>query len=91
MRRNILFILDTSGSMSGTKLEQLKSAMTQILDDLHIGDKFNIVRFNGEVGKWKDGSAVPVTRKSIQSAKNYISRLRAEGCKHFILYNKMVI
>lgn len=62
---NVLFVLDTSGSMnsfdaghSGTRLERMKEAMTEILDEstnLNIG----LMRFNGFYG---GGSVVyPVT------------------------------
>ena len=41
--KNIMFVLDTSGSMSGRKLQQLKDAMMTILDQLRPGDNFNII------------------------------------------------
>ncbi|XP_033746543.1 inter-alpha-trypsin inhibitor heavy chain H3-like [Pecten maximus] len=80
MRRRILFILDTSGSMVGMKMKQMQAAMTEILDDLHEGDKFNIIEFDGDIQKWQDGmSAVPVTQESIASAKQYVKNLVADG------------
>lgn len=80
MRRRILFILDTSGSMLGIKMEQMQTAMIEILDDLSEGDKFNIIEFDGDIQKWQDGmSAVPVTQESIASAKTYVKNLVADG------------
>ena len=37
--KNILFILDCSGTMGGTKLEQTKDAMSTILSDLRRNDR----------------------------------------------------
>ncbi|KAK3101322.1 hypothetical protein FSP39_002680 [Pinctada imbricata] len=45
MPRQIVFILDSSGSMTGTKIDQLKSAMKEILSNLNPDDSFNILQF----------------------------------------------
>ena len=37
--KNVVFIIDKSGSMSGRKMEQTKEAMLTILDDLSPRDK----------------------------------------------------
>lgn len=42
----IVFVLDTSTSMSGEKLDQLKQAMDNILSQLHNNDLFSLVEFN---------------------------------------------
>ncbi|KAL1140325.1 hypothetical protein AAG570_000257, partial [Ranatra chinensis] len=44
-----VFVLDVSGSMEGRKLEQLKQAMSTILDDLGPNDYFNIIEFSYSV------------------------------------------
>lgn len=69
--------------MDGTKIQQLKSAMKEILDDLQDGDVFNIVQFSGNVSTWApDVPARPVTPESIRSAKSFINGLTAEGCMY---------
>ncbi|XP_046976043.1 inter-alpha-trypsin inhibitor heavy chain H6-like isoform X2 [Vanessa cardui] len=45
----VVFVLDTSGSMSGRKIKQLRSAMHAILADLRPTDYFSIVEFNSNV------------------------------------------
>ncbi|XP_047541521.1 inter-alpha-trypsin inhibitor heavy chain H3-like [Vanessa atalanta] len=45
----VVFVLDTSGSMSGRKIKQLRSAMHAILADLRVTDYFSIVEFNSNV------------------------------------------
>jgi uncharacterized protein YegL len=44
--KHAIFVLDTSGSMYGRKLEQLKEAMSTILADLNQADLFSIVLFS---------------------------------------------
>ncbi|XP_054289756.1 inter-alpha-trypsin inhibitor heavy chain H4-like [Macrosteles quadrilineatus] len=52
LRKHVIFTLDVSGSMTGRKLQQLKEAMTQILDDLDPTDSFNIIEFSYAVTVW---------------------------------------
>ncbi|VVC88007.1 unnamed protein product [Leptidea sinapis] len=49
LRKHVVFVLDTSGSMMGRKVEQLREAMQSILAKLNIGDYFSIVEFNSNV------------------------------------------
>ncbi|XP_063547315.1 inter alpha-trypsin inhibitor, heavy chain 4-like isoform X2 [Cydia strobilella] len=45
----VVFVLDTSGSMSDRKIVQLREAMQAILSELHPGDYFSIVEFSSSV------------------------------------------
>ncbi|CAH2068892.1 unnamed protein product, partial [Iphiclides podalirius] len=49
LSKHVVFVLDTSGSMSGRKMEQLIAAMLTILAKLNKGDVFNIVQFESSV------------------------------------------
>ncbi len=44
--KDILFVIDHSGSMDGEKLQQAQKAMRYILNNLNPEDRFNIVAFN---------------------------------------------
>lgn len=44
--------MDTSGSMWGRRIAQLKEAMKSILDQLKPEDSFNIIDFNSDVNVW---------------------------------------
>ena len=46
--KDVVFVLDTSGSMAGKKLEQAKKAMTFCVENLNDSDRFEIVRFSTE-------------------------------------------
>ncbi|MEX1225099.1 MAG: VIT domain-containing protein [Pirellulales bacterium] len=47
--KSVVFVVDRSGSMSGKKMEQAKSALEFVLNNLRKGDTFNIVAYDSEV------------------------------------------
>ncbi|KAK9890514.1 hypothetical protein WA026_010590 [Henosepilachna vigintioctopunctata] len=56
MPKQVVFVLDISGSMYGRKVQQLINAMVRILDDLQPNDSFSIVAFDTTVNVWNKGS-----------------------------------
>lgn len=48
MNKNLIFVLDTSGSMSGEKIEKAKEALKFCINNLSRGDYFEIIRFSSE-------------------------------------------
>jgi Ca-activated chloride channel family protein len=50
--KDVLLILDTSGSMEGEKLEQAKDALVYVLGHLNEGDRFNITDFSTGVRQY---------------------------------------
>lgn len=50
--KQVVFVLDTSGSMSGQKIEQMKQAMHNILDQLKEHDTLSLVEFNSYAKVW---------------------------------------
>ncbi|KAF2899117.1 hypothetical protein ILUMI_07056 [Ignelater luminosus] len=48
----VVFVLDTSSSMHGQKIVQLKEAMHKILEQLNENDAFSLVEFNTNVKVW---------------------------------------
>merc|ERR1712232_1175240 len=60
--KHLVFVLDTSGSMGGEKIQQLKDAMFTVLEDLTESDFFNIIEFNSGVSHWsREGFGSPQT------------------------------
>lgn len=49
MPKDVVFVLDTSGSMAGRKLEQAKKALRFCVENLNDEDRFEIIRFSTEV------------------------------------------
>ncbi|KAG6921981.1 inter-alpha-trypsin inhibitor heavy chain family member 6, partial [Chelydra serpentina] len=79
VQKNVVFVIDISGSMHGTKMKQTKKAMHIILSDLHPDDCFNIVTFSDAVHVWKAGRSIPATAHNVRSAKDYVHRMEADG------------
>lgn len=65
LRKHVVFVLDTSGSMWGRRIEQLKEAMTKILADLTPDfDYFNILTFASDVVLWSPDDKTPLSPNS---------------------------
>jgi Ca-activated chloride channel family protein len=76
--RSITFVLDTSGSMKGTKLRQAKAALHQFLASLTPQDSFNIVAFSSSADAFfrKPVAANPTF---LAKARERIDDLKARG------------
>lgn len=76
--KDVLFVLDTSGSMAGAKLEQAKKALSFCVENLNDSDRFEIIRFATEVetlfAKLVDASAAQRSR-----AQSFIKDLKPNG------------
>jgi len=71
-------IIDRSGSMSGTKMDQAKNAAVFIVDNLNEGDKFNVIDFDDVVTSYRP-THVPYTQQNRDSALIYINSLFARN------------
>ena len=78
MAKEIIFVLDKSGSMSGKKIQQLKEAFNEIINQLPEQDSFNIVMFDQTIKKYKE-ELIAVSEKNKADAVNYINGIQAGG------------
>ena len=78
MRRDVVAVIDVSGSMSGEKIQQARTALIQLLGTLREGDRFRLVAFSGGVRRYADGWT-DVTASTRQAAEGWIRSLEAEG------------
>jgi Ca-activated chloride channel family protein len=76
--RDLIFIIDTSGSMHGTSLDQAKRALTMALNALKPADRFNVIQFNSVTSTLFAGS-VAATDTNIDVARHYVAGLEANG------------
>uniref|UniRef100_A0A674F5T0 Inter-alpha-trypsin inhibitor heavy chain 2 n=1 Tax=Salmo trutta TaxID=8032 RepID=A0A674F5T0_SALTR len=76
--KNIVFVIDVSGSMWGVKMKQTVEAMQTILDDLTMDDYFSIVDFNHNVRCWSE-ELVPGSTIQVAEAKKYIQNIKPNG------------
>ena len=74
--RDIVIVLDRSGSMQGEKIVQARDAAIRILDDLGIDDRFGIVSFAAGVASF-EGELQPAS--AAPEGRAWIERIRAEG------------
>ena len=78
MPRDVTFVVDVSGSMSGGKLDQARAAGKRLLETLGADDRFRIIDFSSDVRSFRDGF-VSATREQIQAADRYLDALDANG------------
>ncbi|MFN8669148.1 MAG: VIT domain-containing protein [Gemmatimonadaceae bacterium] len=78
MPRDLTFVVDVSGSMSGRKLEQAKAAGRALLETLRPEDRFRIIDFSTDVRSFRDGWTA-ATGDNLSDARRYLASLRAEG------------
>jgi Ca-activated chloride channel family protein len=78
MPRDLVFVIDTSGSMHGTSMEQAKQALLLALPGLRPNDRFNVIQFNSETDALFPAS-VSASPGNVRLARNYIQRLTANG------------
>jgi Ca-activated chloride channel family protein len=76
--REITFILDVSGSMSGIPMDMSKEIVRRTLDRMRPEDIFNIFIFSGGNGQlWENPQ--PKTEGNIATAKNFLNTLQGSG------------
>lgn len=76
--KDVAFVLDTSGSMAGKKLEQARKALQFCVENLNSGDRFEIIRFSTEVEPLFD-KLVPATDANRDRANDFIKELKPIG------------
>ncbi len=76
--KEIVFLIDTSGSMHGFPLDKIKETMRMAFDGLHPKDTFNLITFSGdEHVLFKN--PVPATRENIDVAWKFLNGQRGSG------------
>ena len=76
--KDIAFVIDTSGSMQGGKIEQAKRSLKFCISALSERDRFNIYAFSTEVHPFRDG-LVPATSDVKQAAVEFAGKIQALG------------
>jgi len=76
--REMIFIIDTSGSMHGTSIAQAKQALRRALQGLRPGDRFNVIAFSSSPSPLFPAAAVADAR-NLALAENFVARLEASG------------
>ncbi len=76
--REIVFVIDNSGSMGGTSITQAKASLLFALDRLKSNDRFNVIRFDHTMDALFTDT-VAADADNIARAKGFVSALQASG------------
>ena len=76
--KDVVFVMDRSGSMEGEKIKQARDALRHILGQLGEHDRFSIVSFDERISVL-DHVLQPVDARTLQEARRYVDRLSADG------------
>ncbi|KAL0978033.1 hypothetical protein UPYG_G00165070 [Umbra pygmaea] len=76
--KNVVFIIDRSGSMSGRKMEQTREALLKILGDLAEDDHFGLITFDSDVSPWKN-ELLQANQRNLEAAKSFAREIKENG------------
>ncbi len=76
--KEITLVVDTSGSMAGDKIDQVRAALRQVIGGLNPRDRFNVIAYHTAVMPlWPE--VRPVDDAARREAYDFVASLRAEG------------
>ena len=76
--REVIYIIDTSGSMEGNSIRQARKALTLALGRLRPNDLFNVIRFSDRT-ETLYVDPVPATPEHVGDALDFVAALDANG------------
>ncbi|HUT32222.1 MAG TPA: VIT domain-containing protein [Planctomycetota bacterium] len=76
--KSILFVLDTSGSMAGEKIDQAKGALRYCVNSLKAEDTFGLITFATEPSSFRD-TLLPASKENVKAAQEFIDKIEARG------------
>ena len=77
-QREVIFVIDSSGSMSGTSINQATLALEMAVNRLKKGDKFNIIDYDSSYNPLF-ATAQPINNLTSSLGKKFIDRITADG------------
>ncbi|KAI3370061.1 hypothetical protein L3Q82_024850 [Scortum barcoo] len=76
--KNVVFVIDQSGSMHGRKIQQTRIALIHILNDLAEDDYFGLITFDSSIFHWKR-ELVQASKENLESAKIFARNIQDRG------------
>jgi uncharacterized protein YegL len=76
--KELVFVLDTSGSMQGFPIDKAKETVNLALDRLYPQDTFNLITFSGDTHVLFD-KPVPATPENLRKAKTFLDSRKSDG------------
>ncbi len=81
--REVVFVIDTSGSMSGTSIKGAKAALRQALGRLEPRDRFNIVQFSNDATALFN-TPRQLDKTNLAQARRFVDNLTSDGGTEFL-------
>ncbi|MBU1701234.1 MAG: VWA domain-containing protein [Candidatus Eisenbacteria bacterium] len=78
LQKDVIFVVDTSGSMRGEKIEQTRAALEFCLKKLQTNDRFNIITFATGITKFSE-TPLNADSDNISKALRFVSKIQARG------------
>lgn len=76
--KQVVFVLDRTGSMSGKKIEQARKSLLFCLNHLNPEDKFDVITFN-ESPDVLTRTLVPANQENLTKARRFVENIEASG------------
>ncbi|XP_066528435.1 inter-alpha-trypsin inhibitor heavy chain H4-like [Hoplias malabaricus] len=76
--KNVVFVIDRSGSMCGRKIQQTCEALLKILGDISEEDHFGLVTFDNHIDVWNP-ELLPASEGNLQKAKVFVRKITDGG------------
>ena len=76
--REVVFVIDNSGSMGGASMRQAKASLQYALERLTPADRFNVIRFDDTMDVMFPDT-IPATPGNVATAKALVGQLEASG------------
>jgi Ca-activated chloride channel family protein len=76
--RDMVLVLDTSGSMRGVKMDQARKALKYCLDNLGSKDRFALINFATAVNTYRD-KLLDADKDQVDQARKWVNNLEATG------------
>jgi Ca-activated chloride channel homolog len=78
LRRELVLLIDTSGSMNGQPLQQAKRVLTELIGSLEDDDQLEMIEFSVQARRWQK-RPVSIDARTRRSAQDWVKSLRAGG------------
>lgn len=79
MPKDVIYIIDTSSSISQKWVEQITKGVSESLVSLNEGDRFNVVLFNEKVSLLSDDGPINANKDNAKAATDFLNNARSVG------------
>jgi Ca-activated chloride channel family protein len=78
LSREVIYVIDTSGSMAGASIQQVRQALSLAIERLRPSDRFNVIEFNSSTEVLFDVPR-PAAARNRAKARAWVEGLQANG------------